>query len=105
MEIETSRGATGELIIDSPDARSIRVLLERQSYRVGRSTANELSFPGDQRLSREHLVFERTPEGWTVRDIGSRNGTWVNGIRLTDAAKLAHGDRITAGHISIRYDV
>ena len=105
MEIETSRGATGELIIDSPDARSIRVLLERQSYRVGRSTANELSFPGDQRLSREHLVFERTPDGWTVRDIGSRNGTWVNGIRLTDAAKLAHGDRITAGHISIRYDV
>ena len=96
--------AAGELIIDSADAQSIRVPLDKDRYRLGRSTANELSFPGDQRLSREHLVFERSTDGWTVRDVGSRNGTCVNGAQLAGTATLAHGDRITAGHISIRYD-
>ena len=96
--------AAGELVIDSPDARSVRVPLEGERYRVGRSPANELSFPADQRLSREHLVFERDSEGWTARDVGSRNGTCVNGKQLTGKVALVHGDRITAGHLSIRYD-
>ena len=95
---------TGDLIIDSPGSATIRVHLDREHYRLGRSSANELAFPTDQKLSREHLVFDRTSEGWTVRDTGSRNGTQLNGARLTGTARLAHGDRITAGHLSIRYD-
>ncbi len=99
----TAAGA-GDLIIDSPGNATMRVHLERDRYRLGRSSVNELAFPGDQKLSREHLVFERTAEGWSVRDVGSRNGTQVNGARLAEAKPLAHGDRITAGHLSIRYD-
>ena len=93
-----------DLIIDSPGNASMRVHLDHKQYRLGRSSANELAFLEDQKLSREHLVFDRTSEGWTVRDVGSRNGTHVNGVRLIGTVCLSHGDRITAGHLTIRYD-
>lgn len=92
-----------QLVIHSPDRETARVHLDRDFYRVGRSSVNELSFPADQSLSREHLVFENTAEGWTVRDAGSRNGTCVNGMRITAPVRLAHGDQIAAGHLTIRY--
>jgi sigma-B regulation protein RsbU (phosphoserine phosphatase) len=104
MATENLPRLPGELVIDSPDARGIRIPLEQTRYRLGRSTANELSFPGDQRLSREHLRFERVAKGWTVRDLGSRNGAWINGAQLAGTVGLTHGDCITAGHLSIRYD-
>jgi hypothetical protein len=94
---------TPELIIDSPGVETVRIRLDRESYRLGRSSLNELSFPADSGLSREHLAFENTADGWMVRDAGSRNGTRINGARLTAVARLTHGDRITAGHLTIRY--
>ena len=94
---------SADLIIDSPSP-SMRVHLDREQYRLGRSSLNELAFLEDQKLSREHLVFDRTPGGWTVRDVGSRNGTHINRVRLIGTAGLSHGDRITAGHLTIRYD-
>jgi serine phosphatase RsbU (regulator of sigma subunit) len=92
-----------ELFIDSPAAETVRIRLDRDSYRLGRSISNELSFPADSGLSRNHLVFENTAEGWMVRDAGSRNGTRINGVRLTAIARLMDGDRITAGDLTIRY--
>jgi phosphoserine phosphatase RsbU/P len=97
-------GPSAELVIDSPNEPSLRIRLEKDSYKLGRSGTNDLPFPTDQSLSREHLVFERTQDGWTIRDLASRNGTQVNGTRVTSATPLTHGDRITAGHLSIRYD-
>lgn len=95
---------SSELVIDSPGHTSIRVRLEKERYKLGRSGTSDLPFPADQSLSREHFLLERTPEGWTIRDLASRNGTLVNGTRLNGTVRLAHGDRITAGHLSIRYD-
>ena len=104
MASAATASGTDDLIIDSPGNATMRVHLDRDRYRLGRASINELAFPGDQKLSREHLVFERTAEGWGVRDVGSRNGTQVNGARLAETKRLVHGDRITAGHLSIRYD-
>jgi phosphoserine phosphatase RsbU/P len=105
MATAAARVDTGDLIIDSPGSASVRVHLEHDRYRLGRSSTNDLAFPGDQKLSREHLVFERSGEGWTVRDVGSRNGTQLNGAWLTEPQRLSHGDQITAGHLSICYDI
>ena len=44
-----------------------------------------------------HMV---TPGGYTIRDLGSQNGTYVNGTRV-DEAPLADGDRITIGEINL----
>jgi FHA domain-containing protein len=100
----TAKADLIDLIIDWPGSAGMRVHLEHGHYRLGRSSVNELAFPEDQKLSREHLVFERTGDGWTVRDVGSRNGTQVNGTTLIGTACLSHGDRIMAGRLSIRYD-
>lgn len=96
---------SAELVIDSAGRSSLRIHLEKDSYKLGRSGTNDLPFPTDQSLSREHLVFERAYDAWTLRDLASRNGTLINGTRVNGTTPLKHGDRITAGHVSIRYDL
>ena len=95
--------AIGQLIIEAPGQKSSRVRLERDVYRLGRAPLNELCFSEDGGLSREHLVFELVDGQWTVRDLQSRNGTTVNGTRLTNRVRLVSGDQIHVGHLSIRY--
>jgi len=70
---------------------------------VGRSSAVELSFPEDAGLSRQHFAFEPDGENWTIQDLGSKNGTYVNNIPLKARLILKPGDRITAGHLVIVY--
>jgi serine phosphatase RsbU (regulator of sigma subunit) len=70
---------------------------------VGRSSAAELCFPEDAGLSRQHFVFEQDGESWTIQDLGSKNGTFVNYIPLKGKLQLQPGDRITAGHLVIVY--
>ena len=61
----------------------------------GRDPANTICF-SDPALSRCHCVFSSDAGGWTLRDLGSSNGTFVNGVQITTHA-LAEGDRITVG--------
>lgn len=70
---------------------------------LGRSTGAELSYPDDAGLSRQHLAFEREGSLWWIRDLGSKNGTLVNGARLSAPRRLEPGDRITAGHMTLEF--
>src|SRR5579864_4140232 len=91
-----------ELLIHCPDGQIKTVPLVGARLSVGRSSAAEISFPEDAGLSRQHFAFE--PEGsedWTVQDLGSKNGTFVNNIPLKARLVLHPGDRITAGHITV----
>jgi pSer/pThr/pTyr-binding forkhead associated (FHA) protein len=93
---------TAELSIEANGAKSI-VRLEAASYRLGRAPSNELSFTDVVGLSREHLIIERAGDRWTVRDLGSTNGTLVNGRLISEACALRSGDRITAGQTTLVY--
>jgi sigma-B regulation protein RsbU (phosphoserine phosphatase) len=104
MATSAAKPHIDELVIEAPGVATRRISLDQERYQLGRSSTNELAFPADPKLSREHLVFEHSTEGWTVRDLDSRNGTQVNGVRLTKATRLNHGDCITAGHLSMCYD-
>ncbi len=64
---------------------------------LGSEDSNDLAVPTDRRLSRLHAVFERYPAGWCVRDLGSRNGTFVNGQRIWHERVLSDGDEVRAG--------
>lgn len=70
---------------------------------VGRSEAATLACPKDFALSRTHCVLEREGEEWTVEDSGSRNGTLVNGGKISRKARLRPGDFLIAGHVVFAY--
>ncbi len=95
--------STYELTIRTPDGKSRAVPLEHDRLTLGRSANNHLCYPEDVGLSRQHLVFERSVDGWTIQDLGSKNGTLVNGNRITAPYGLKKGDRISAGHLTIEF--
>ena len=90
-----------ELLIQCPDGQMKTVPLITERISVGRSSAAELCFPEDAGLSRQHFAFESQGEDWTVQDLGSKNGTFVNNIPLKARLILKAGDRITAGHLVV----
>src|SRR3954471_23457031 len=92
-----------ELLVQCPDGQMKNVPLTSGRLAIGRSSAVELSFPEDAGLSRQHFAFESEGEDWTVQDLGSKNGTFVNNIPLKARLILQPGDRITAGHLTIVY--
>lgn len=92
-----------ELLIQCPDGQMKTVPLTGPKIAIGRSSTVELSFPEDAGLSRQHFEFEAEGDFWTVQDLGSKNGTFVNNIPLKARLILKPGDRITAGHLVIVY--
>jgi serine phosphatase RsbU (regulator of sigma subunit)/pSer/pThr/pTyr-binding forkhead associated (FHA) protein len=92
-----------ELRIQCPDGQVKTVPLTGERLAVGRSSAVELCFPEDAGLSRQHFAFESQDGQWTIQDLGSKNGTFVNNIPLKARLILQPGDRITAGHLTIVY--
>ncbi len=91
-----------ELLIHTPDGKTRTMALEKERLTLGRSSANELCYPEDAGLSRQHLSLERSGSDWVLRDLGSKNGTMVNGARINGPHTLVpEEDRITAGHIAI----
>jgi serine phosphatase RsbU (regulator of sigma subunit) len=94
-----------ELVIIGPDGDSKTVPLTRSVLSLGRSSENDLSYPNDPWLSRNHLRFELRGSDWIVADCQSRNGTVLNHLPLREPQALSAGDRIYAGHLTIEVRV
>jgi len=62
---------------------------------IGRSADSVIQIH-DSKISRHHCEIRCTPDGYFVRDLGSKNGTFVNGARITEA-RLRNNDRIQVG--------
>jgi hypothetical protein len=78
-------------------AGAVRLVpLPADQLTIGRAPANELAI-GSRRVSRLHAVIEHFPSGWAIRDLGSTNGTAVNGRALRRSRILHDGDRIEIG--------
>lgn len=70
-------------------------------FSLGRGMGNDLVIQNPV-VSREHAVLHLTPSGYAIQDLGSKNGTWVNGTRLgTSPQKLVHGDTILLGNVQV----
>ena len=65
---------------------------------IGKAAENDVAIEDDSTASRLHAILERFPAGWCVTDLGSSNGTWVNGERIWASHRLRHGDEIRVGH-------
>ncbi|MFI5119334.1 MAG: SpoIIE family protein phosphatase [Thermoanaerobaculia bacterium] len=81
-----------------PGEPARRIRLDRPVLTLGRSSTNDVPL-GDRTLSRVHARIEGVLEGGEIRlvDLGSRNGTSLNGSRITEPVALSAGDRIQLG--------
>ena len=78
------------------------------TFMVGREKKVHFCIPDDGYFSRYHFMIEANPPQCFLRDLGSTNGTWVNGQKLPQDRPHAHlkdGDIIKAGHTLIRVRV
>jgi DNA-binding CsgD family transcriptional regulator len=92
----------GYLEVWTPAGREF-VALEGGQLTLGADPANDLALPGDPTLSRLHAVLERYEAGWSVRDLDSRNGTFVNGQRIWSERPLRPGDELRVGATRLVY--
>jgi DNA-binding CsgD family transcriptional regulator len=76
---------------------SWRFALDGERSTVGKAAENDVVLDHDPTASHLHAMLERFPAGWCVTDLGSSNGTWVNGERIWAARRLRHGDEIRIG--------
>jgi pSer/pThr/pTyr-binding forkhead associated (FHA) protein len=98
---ELEAGQALLLVKRGPNAGST-FLLDQDATTVGRSTEGDV-FLDDVTVSRKHAIFERRTGGaWFVRDVGSLNGTYVNGEQV-DETKLASGDEVQIGRFKVTF--
>lgn len=78
--------------------------LDSAPLTVGRGPQNDVTLDGDDYASAKHARIEPRRDGVWLEDIGSTNGTYLNGIKLTRARKLTPGDVVRVGETELRYD-
>jgi hypothetical protein len=71
---------------------------------IGRAANNDLSIDGDEYASARHARFEPRRDGVYIEDVGSTNGTFVNGIRVTRERRLTRGDVVRVGETDLRFE-
>ena len=78
--------------------------LDSAQVTIGRGGQNDLALGGDDFASARHARFEPRRDGVWLQDLGSTNGTYVNGTRIDRPRKLTHGDVVRVGETDLRYE-
>jgi sigma-B regulation protein RsbU (phosphoserine phosphatase) len=91
------------LTVTTADGKSFQRALNEDILTIGRSSKNDLSLAADLSLSRFHAEIRREGDGFQVRDVGSRNGTNLNGAPVLQPVPVELGDRITLGETTILF--
>lgn len=73
-----------------------KVAVTRGETVLGRAPDSDVVLT-DRSVSRNHAIILNGPGGPAIRDLGSRNGTWVNGLRVGTDRRLRQGDRVRLG--------
>lgn len=78
--------------------------LDSRTLTIGRGAQNDVQLEGDEFVSARHARIEPRGDGVFVEDVGSTNGTFVNGVRLTGPRQLQPGDVIRIGETDLRFE-
>ena len=78
--------------------------LDSSALLLGRGSRNDVDLGRDEYASTEHARIEPRRDGVWLEDIGSTNGTYLNGIRLARPKRLTSGDVVRIGETELRYD-
>lgn len=87
----------GFVEVEGPQGHRL-VELDSDRSTMGRAETNHVVVLADQSVSRLHAVVERYPTGFCLRDLGSANGTFLNGERVLGEVRLRTGDEIRLGN-------
>lgn len=87
----------GELL---PKGRAFRI--DRKGLRIGRGKNNDVVL-ADHFASMDHAHLHHHKGITTIEDVGSTNGTWVNGERIHSSVQLVVGDYVKIGSITFQY--
>jgi pSer/pThr/pTyr-binding forkhead associated (FHA) protein len=93
----------GKLILVSEDGPEQEYELSKTTVTLGRAMTNDIIL-NENRISRSHARLECSPRGCELIDLGSSNGTLLNGERV-EKAWLGSGDRIKIGGLELRYEI
>ncbi len=91
-------------VIAGPQTGRVFTFDQHETFMIGRSEDSQFCLPHDRFFSRNHCLLEIAPPQCFLRDLGSTNGTFVNGIRV-ETAHLKHGDRIQGGETVLEVGV
>jgi hypothetical protein len=105
QQFEANRAGRPYLLFrDGGGEQCILTLPEAREASIGRGPSCDVSLPWDEKVSRVHAQLERIGDDWTITDDGlSRNGTFVNGDRLTRRRRLFDGDLVRVGSTEMAY--
>ena len=100
-QLRQSPGGTplGALVLPSGE----RIELRDKPLTIGRLSDSDLTLP-DHNVSRRHAEVRRSGNGFAVVDLGSTNGTMVNGARISAEHRLQDGDIVSIGSTHVRFE-
>jgi hypothetical protein len=103
---EAPQVQSGRLVVVKSPAldEDDELLLDSAALLVGRGSGNDVNLARDEFASSNHARVEPRRDGVWVEDVGSTNGTYLNGIRLTHAKRLTPGDILRVGETEMRYE-
>lgn len=87
----------------SPLARNGQIALAKPAIQIGRMDGNDISLT-DPLVSRYHAAIRWTPSGYEIEDLGSANGTYVQGQRVQGHMPLAPGQTIRIGSTDLHFN-
>ena len=96
-----SSGLTGQLVVESGAGQG-REFQVQGTMRIGRTADNEIALD-DSQISRHHAAISREADGFSLEDLGSTNGTFLNGGRIVEQHHLKDGDRIRVGNTTLAF--
>ncbi len=78
--------------------------LDSAQLTIGRGGQNDIALSRDEYASARHARFEPRQDGVWVQDLGSTNGTFLNGTRLERPRRLTNGDIVRVGDTDLRFE-
>jgi pSer/pThr/pTyr-binding forkhead associated (FHA) protein len=104
-ELAALRDSGRLVVVRSPAlSEGDELALNSSALLLGRGSDNDVNLARDEFASSKHARVEPRRDGVWVEDVGSTNGTYLNGIRLTTAKRLAPGDVVRIGETELRYE-
>jgi pSer/pThr/pTyr-binding forkhead associated (FHA) protein len=96
--------ATRLRVLEGPGVEPGTIVAVATSTVLGRGPDSALSLDGDEFASSHHARFETQSDGTWVEDLGSTNGTFVNGAQIKERRRLQPGDVIRVGQTELRLE-